>query len=99
MLDGRPANFRTGKPVDPADVLPDGRAFKNIDEFKLLLLTDLDKFAHALTTKILTFATGGPPRPTDHAKIDAIVAKAKAKNLGFRTLIHEIVASELFQAK
>jgi hypothetical protein len=29
----------------------------------------------------------------------SIVAKPKAKNLGFRTLIHEIVASELFQNK
>ncbi|MBL9133989.1 MAG: DUF1592 domain-containing protein [Verrucomicrobiaceae bacterium] len=99
VLDGRPANFRTGKPVDPADVLPDGRAFKNIDDFKQLLLADVDKFARALTTKLLTYATGGPPRRTDRSKIDAIVENAKAKNLGFRTLIHEIVASELFQTK
>ncbi len=99
VLDGRPANFRTGKPVDPADVLPDGRAFKNIDEFKQLLLTDVDKVARALTTKLITYAIGGPPQRTDRAKIDAIVAKAKAKNLGFRTLIHEIVSSELFQTK
>ena len=99
VLDGRPANFRTGKPVDPADVLPDGRAFKNIDEFKQLLLTDVGKFARALTTKLITYATGGPPQRTERANIDAIVAKAKAKNLGFRTLIHEIVASELFQNK
>ncbi len=99
VLDGRPANFRAGKPVDPADVLPDGRAFKNIDEFKQLLLADKDQIARALTTKLITYATGGPPQRIDRAKIDAIVAKAKAKNLGFRTLIHEIVASELFQRK
>ncbi|MFN0078028.1 MAG: DUF1592 domain-containing protein [Prosthecobacter sp.] len=99
VLDGRPANFRTGKPVDPADVLPDGRAFKNIDEFKQLLLADQDQIARALATKLITYATGGPPQRIDRTKIDAIVAKAKAKNLGFRTLIHEIVASELFQRK
>lgn len=99
VLDGRPANFRTGKQVDPADVLPDGRAFKNVDEFKQLLLTDLDKIAHALTTKLITYATGGPPKSTDRAKINAVVSKAKSKNYGFRTLIHEIVASDLFQQK
>ncbi|HRX55644.1 MAG TPA: DUF1585 domain-containing protein, partial [Verrucomicrobiales bacterium] len=97
VLDGRPANFRKGLKVDPADVLPDGRAFKNSDEFKQLLLEDQDQFAKALTTKLITYGTGAPPERADHAKIEAIVAKAKAKGFGFRTLIHEIVDSELFQ--
>lgn len=99
VLDGRPANFRKGLKVDPADVLPDGRAFKNSDEFKQLLLDDQDQFAKALTTKLITYGTGAPPERADHAKIEAIVAKAKAKGFGFRTLIHEIVDSELFQTK
>lgn len=99
VLDGRPANFRKGLKVDPADALPDGRAFKNIDEFKQLLLDDQDQFARALTTKLITYGTGAPPERADQAKIEAIVAKAKAKGYGFRTLIHEIVDSELFQTK
>ena len=99
VLDGRPANFRKGLKVDPADVLPDGRAFKDIDEFKQLLLADKDQFAQALTTKLITYATGAPPERADRAKIDGIVASARAKGYGFRTLIHEIVASELFLKK
>ncbi len=99
VLDGRPANYRKGKAVDCADVLPDGRAFRNIDEFKQLLLADQDQFARALTTKLIIYSTGAPPERADSAKIEAIAAKAKANGYGFRTLIHEIVGSELFQTK
>ena len=48
MVDGRRMPYHKGKPVDPADVLPDGRKFANIDEFKQLLLADKDQLARAL---------------------------------------------------
>src|SRR5258706_6454583 len=96
VLDGRRANFREGKTVDPADVLPDGRPFRNIDEFKQLLLADKDLIARALTTKLLTYATGAAPERADRPKIDAIVGQVRAKNFGFRSLIHEIVESPTF---
>ncbi|MFN0198748.1 MAG: DUF1592 domain-containing protein [Planctomycetaceae bacterium] len=85
--------------VDPSDVLPDGRAFANIDEFKQLLLADPDQLARALSVKLITYATGGPPTPADQPQIDAIVARVREKNYGFRSLIHEIVESELFRMK
>ncbi|MEK6258860.1 MAG: DUF1592 domain-containing protein [Planctomycetota bacterium] len=99
MVDGRRMPYHKGKKVDPADVLPDGRAFQNIDEFKQLLLADKDQLARALTTKLLIYATGAAPKSADDPPIDAIVAKVREKNYGFRSLIHEIVASELFQSK
>ena len=98
-IDGRRMPYLQGKPVDAGDVLPDGRKFANIDEFKQLLLADPDQFARALSTKLLTYATGGVIEPSDQREIDAIVAKAKANHLGFRTLIHEIVQSPLFREK
>ena len=39
------------------------------------------------------------PKATDQPQIEAIVAKVREKNYGFRSLIHEIVASELFRTK
>lgn len=98
-IDGRRMNYLHGPKIDPSDVLPDGRAFQNIDELKQLLLADKDQIARSLTTKLVTYATGGPPEPADLPQIDAIVAKVREKNYGFRTLIHEIVASELFGKK
>ncbi len=96
-IDGRRLPYLLGKPVDAGDVLPDGRKFANIDEFKQLLLADPEPFARALTSKLLTYATGGVIEPSDRREIDAIIAKTK--HLGFRSLIHEIVQSPLFREK
>jgi len=99
ILDGQKMRYYNGAKVDPADVLPDGRAFQNIDEFKQLLLADKDQLARALTTKLVTYATGAAPRSADQPRIEAIIGQIREKNYGFRTLIHEIVKSELFQTK
>ena len=81
------------------DKLADGRAFQNIDEFKQLLLADKDQLARALTTKLLTYATGSAPTSADQPQIDAIVSKVRDKNYGVRALVHEIIQSELFLNK
>jgi hypothetical protein len=99
VVDGQKMRYLLGPKVDPADVLADGRSFQNIDELKKLLLADKDALARALTTKLLTYATGGPPERADSPEIDAIVARTRSKNYGFRSLIHEIVASDLFRKK
>ena len=99
VIDGRKLPYYHGLKVEPADVLPDGRRFANIDEFKQLLLADKDQLARALTAKLLIYATGAAPSSTDEPQIKAIVAKVREKNYGLRSLIHEIVASELFRTK
>jgi hypothetical protein len=98
-VDGRKMPYLHGLKVDPADVLPDGRTFQNIDELKQLLLTDKDQIARALTIKLLTYATGGVPEASDLSEIDAIVGKIRDKNFGLRSLVHEIVQSKLFREK
>ena len=99
IVDGRRMHYRMGAKVDPSDVMPDGSKFKNIDEFKQLLLKDKDQLARALAVKLLTYATGAAPETTDKAEIEAIVKKLREKNYGFRTLVHEIVQSKQFQTK
>jgi len=98
-IDGRRMPYFHGKWIDPADSLPDGRAFRGIDEFKQLLLSNKDQFTRALTTRLLTYATGAVPTTADQPQVEAIVAAVREKNYGFRTLIYEIVASDLFQRK
>jgi hypothetical protein len=98
VVDGRRMPYHEGKKVDPSDVL-NGEKFANIDEFKQLLLKDKDQLARALTEKVLTYATGAVPETADKAEIEAIVRKAREKNYGFRTLVHEVVQSKLFQTK
>lgn len=98
-INGRRMPYLEGRQVDPADVLPDGRKFQNIDELKTLLLADKDQLARALTTHLLTYATGAAPSAADRPEIDAIVAKIPDKNYGLRSLVHEIVQSKLFRNK
>ena len=99
IVDGRRVRYRNGPAVDAADVLPDGRRFQNIDEYKQLLLTDKDQLARALADKLLSYATGAAPTSADDPQIDAIVAKVREKYYGLRSLMHEVVQSELFQKK
>jgi mono/diheme cytochrome c family protein len=99
VVNGRTMRYKKGPDVDPADAMPDGAKFKNIDEFKQLLLKDKDQLARALAEKLLTYGTGSPPAKADRTEIDAIVAKLRTNDYGFRTLVHEIVQSKVFQRK
>ena len=98
-IDGRKMPYYQGLKVDPADVWPDGRPFKDIDELKQLLLKDKDQLARALTTQLVTYATGAAPTAADKREIEEIVTKARDKNYGLRTVVHEIVQSDLFRRK
>jgi uncharacterized protein DUF1592/uncharacterized protein DUF1588/uncharacterized protein DUF1587/uncharacterized protein DUF1585/uncharacterized protein DUF1595 len=98
-LEGRRMPYLKGPRVDPADVLPDSGAFRNIDEFKQLLLKDKDRIARALAGQLLIYATGGAPRAADQPEIEAIVRKVRDRSYGLRTLVHEIVQSKAFRNK
>jgi len=97
--DSQGRRVRPGPPVDPADVLTDGRRFRDIDEFKQLLLTDKDQLARNLAEKLLAYATGAEPTPLDRPQIESIIQRTRENKNGFRSLIHEIVQSSLFQTK
>ena len=91
--------FGLGLPVDAGDELPDGRKFADLTEFKKLLLTNPEQIARCLTEKLVTYATGQPVGFSDHAAVNRILAEAKKSDYGLRTLIHAIVANELFLTK
>jgi hypothetical protein len=96
---GRRMGYKKGPDVDSSDTLPDGRKFRNVDEYKQLLLSDPDGLARALAEKLLTYATGAPPTRSDAPEVDALVRAVKPRNHGLRSLVHEIVQSRLFRTK
>jgi cytochrome c553 len=96
---GRRMPYLQGPKVDPADVTADGQKFRDIDEFKQLLLKDKDQLARALTEKLVTYATGAAPQPGDQKEIDAIVGRIRERDYGTRALVHEVVQSRLFLHK
>ncbi len=91
--------YGLGQPVDAGDVLPDGRKFTDIGEFKKLLLAHPEPVVRRVTEKLVTYATGHPVGPGDRAAIERILAGAKESDFGLREIVHTIVASELFQRK
>ena len=91
--------FGLGLAVDAGDVLPDGRKFADMAEFKKLLLTDPEQIARCLTEKLVTYATGQPVGFSDHAAVGRILAEAKGADYGLRSLVHAVVGSELFRSK
>jgi hypothetical protein len=98
-VNGKRMRYRNGPAVDAGDVLPDGRPFRNIEQYRELLLSDRDQLTRALATKLLTYAIGTPPTAADRAEVEAIVASVRGKNYGFRSLVHEVVQSGVFQNK
>ena len=99
FVNGQRMRYLNGPLVDAADVLPDGRKFQDIDEYKQLLLEDKDQLARSLAEKLVAYATGAAPATADQGEIESIVAKTREKNYGFRSLVHEVVQSQIFRHK
>jgi hypothetical protein len=88
-----------GPDVDASGQTPEGRAFADIDGYKKLLLSDKDQLARSLTEKVIIYATGADLQFADREVVEQIVAKLRAKNYGFRSLVHEVVHSRVFLNK
>ncbi|HEX6637594.1 MAG TPA: DUF1592 domain-containing protein [Steroidobacteraceae bacterium] len=98
-MNGQAFAFHYGLPVDATGEMPDGRAFRDIKEFKHLLLSDELTVARNLARQLVVFATGAPVRFTDREELERILERARKSEYGVRTLVEEIVRSELFQNK
>lgn len=98
-VDGKRMRYKRGPTVDSSDVLSDGRRFDNIDQYKTLILADKDQLTRSLAEKLLTYATGVAPTAAERAEIESIVNSTSDRGYGFRSLVHEIVQSELFRRK
>jgi hypothetical protein len=98
-VDGRRVRYKRGLSVDASGSMPGARPFDDIDDFKRLLLADTDQIVRCVTEKLLTYATGGGIRLADRAEVDAIMRRAKMNNYGLRSLLHEVVQSQMFRRK
>jgi hypothetical protein len=96
---GHPFQYHWAQPVDSSGELADGRTFKDVKEFKRLLLADESKIAGNLAQQLIVFATGAPVRFSDRAHIERIVQSTKAGQFGVRDIVAEIVQSEVFLNK
>ena len=89
-------NYRKGPDVEKGDAWPDGRSFVDFREFRSQLLEDPDLIARAMAEKLLVYGTGRPVTNAETAAVEAVVEAARRDDLGFRSMIHAVVESELF---
>jgi len=88
-----------GLDVEKGGETPAGRPFKDIDEYKQLLLADKDQLARNLAQKLIIYATGADIQFADREVVEQLVAKSREKNYGFRSLVHDVVQSRVFLNK
>jgi hypothetical protein len=96
---GQKFTFQPGPPVDARGALPDGRSFGDIRALKRLLLDDEAAIARNLARQLVLYATGAPVRFGDRPEIERILEDARPRRYGVRTLVHEIVQSDIFLNK
>jgi mono/diheme cytochrome c family protein len=89
--------FKIGPAVDPSGELLDGRSFKDVREFQNLIAEDPNLLLENMARQFLVYSTSRDVAFVDRDAVGQIVARTAAKGGGVRTLIHEIISSDLFQ--
>ena len=90
--------YRMGLPVNAHGHTAAGEAFRDIREFKRLLLAKPQPIVRGLATKLSTYALGRQIGFSDRAAMERIAENVAENGHGLRTLIHEIVQSDLFRS-
>ena len=85
--------------VNASGVLLQGQQFQGPDEFKHLLLQDLDHFAEAFVEQLATYALRRVMTIDDAPQIKAIAAASKPEGYKLRSLIENLILSDLFQKR
>jgi len=88
-----------GPPVDPSGNTPDGTDFTDIRQLRSHLARSPDKLALGLTRHLVTYATGARPSGVDEPRVLKIVENTKGQGHSFRSIIHQLVLSDLFRCK
>lgn len=85
--------------INPAYELADGRSFKNVEEFRKLVVAKPYRLAHNVAEKLVTYGTGAPVGFSDRYQVSEFVKQTADGNYGFRSLVHAVVESPIFRTK
>ena len=86
-------------PIDASGTLPNGRAFKEFDEFKTLLVQQDGRFRRALVEKLLVYALGREVEPGDRGTIEAIVETTMKEGDTLRAAIKALASTRTFHTR
>lgn len=92
-------SFKLGPTVDASGSLPDGRPFKDVLEFQKLVAADSNRLLINMAQRLSIYSIGRGLTFSDRDAIHAIVSNTKKQGGGIKTLIQEVVQSDLFQSR
>jgi len=84
-----------GVKVNPTGITPDGQTFSDLTGWQRIYTQKASHLARGFAAHFLTYATGAPPRFSDEAALDDIAQKTT----NLRSIIREVVLSEVFRVK
>ncbi len=91
--------YKRGPDVDATGELETGEKFTDITEFKKLLAKHEVTVARTVASNLLVYATGHQVELADRTVVVRILENTAATDHGLRSLIHEVVQSDLFRNK
>jgi len=98
-------NDKNAPRLDVSGVLPGGREFHDVREFKEALLAEKERFVRGFVEKVLSYALGRPVGATDRGTIDEILKSLEPadgsdqEKYRMQSLLQAVVASPVFQMK
>ncbi|MCF7789306.1 MAG: DUF1592 domain-containing protein [Prosthecobacter sp.] len=85
--------------INPAGLMPDGRPFKDANDFKRLLIEDHDKFVRAFIEHLCTYGLRRVLTVDDEDDIKVIAAEAKKNQYGVKDIVRAVAMSELMRKR
>lgn len=85
--------------VNPTGVMPDGRTFKDAEEFKQRLLEDRDKVARAFIEHLCTYGLRRALAFDDQEDVDAIQTEAKKNQYRVKDIVRAVALSGLMSKR
>jgi len=94
-----PAGVGEDPLINPAGLMPDGRAFKDATEFKQRLLEDRDKFARAFIEHLCTYGLRRVLTFDDQEDLKTIEAEAKKNGYRVKDVVRAVALSNLMRKR
>ena len=85
--------------IEQGGTLPGGKAYDDFEQFKSLLMENKNKLARSLVEGTASYGLGRTVEFSDGNDLDALTRQLMAEGMRARSLIHNLVQSELFQTK
>ncbi|MBG89909.1 MAG: hypothetical protein CMO80_23845 [Verrucomicrobiales bacterium] len=85
--------------IDASAQLPTGERYRDINEFRALLLKRKHLVLQQLARRLLEYSTGRILEAADRVDLDHVIETAKKNGGGLRDLIHAVAQSESFRTK